>query len=215
MGDGVIVLNKQYGNSEHDATAVAKRVVSVHGDGTAGQLITGIDYVAGKSGIDRSTETLQTIEYEHHEIHAGSHYFICDYDAAIQINETIEFVVTTPNTASWAHMTLDFASTLGAKLDIYEGSSAVVGGTSVTAINNNRNSTNTSVLTILKDPSSITDGTRIAGYLSGANRVSGATNRDREIVLKQNTIYLFRFTSLANSNAISFCGEWYENEDKS
>jgi hypothetical protein len=166
------------------------------------------------AGVDNSTETLQIIEYEHHEIHSGSHFFICDYDSSIAVNDTIEFVITTPNTNKWSHMTLDFASTLGASLDVYEGASNVVGGTSATAINNNRNSLTASSLTIVKDPTSITDGTRIAGFLAGANRDSGFVNRDREIVLKQNTIYLFRFTSLANSNAISFCGEWYEHTNK-
>lgn len=163
---------------------------------------------------DTITRAINTIEYEHHEIHAGSHYFICDYDSSIADSETIEFVLTTPNTTSWTHMSLDFSSTLGVSLEVYEGASAIVGGTSVTAINNNRNSTNTSGMTILKDPTSITDGTRIAGFLAGANRTGGFQQRDREIILKQNTTYLFRFTSLANSNAISFCGEWYEHTNK-
>lgn len=161
---------------------------------------------------DETSRLLATLDAEHSAIHKGWHFFICDYDDAIQINEKIEFVLTTPNTAKWTHMNLDFASTLGAKLEIYEGSTNVVGGTTVTPVNNNRNSNNTSVLTIVKDPVSITAGTRIAGYLAGANRTSGVQERDRELVLKQNTTYLFRFTSLANSNAISFCWEWYEYE---
>jgi hypothetical protein len=191
-------------NVEHDSTAVAKRVIHVGSDGEP----------IGTFEIDDSTHTLQIIEYEHHKTHAGLHYFICDYDDSIAVSDTIEFVITTPNTTAWSHMTLDFTSTLGAKLDIYEGSSNIVGGTSVTPINNNRNSANTSSLAVLKDPTSITDGTRIAGYLAGANRTSGFVNRDKEIMLKQNTIYLFRFTSLANSNAISFCGEWYEHTNR-
>jgi len=172
------------------------------------------DEAGNPAEVDDSTHTLQTIEYEHHELHYGSHFFICDYDSSIQSSETIEFVITTSNTTKWAHMVLDFASILGASLEIYEGSTNVVGGTTVTPINNNRNSTNTSSLTVIKDPTSITDGTRIAGYLAGANRESGFNSRDREIILKQNTIYLFRFTSLSNSNAISFCGEWYEHTNK-
>ena len=166
------------------------------------------------AGVDDSTETLQVIDYEHHEIHSGSHFFICDYEESLASSDTIEFVITTPDTTKWAHMSLDFASTLGAKLDVYEGSSNVVGGTTATPINNNRNSDTISVLTIVRDPASITDGTKIAGYLAGANRVSGNVDRNREIMLKQNTIYLFRFTSLANSNSISFCGEWYEHQNK-
>lgn len=37
---------------------------------------------------------------------------------------------------------------------------------------------------------------------------------ENEVILKQNTTYLFRFTSTANSNAITFCGEWYEHVSK-
>ena len=164
---------------------------------------------------DETTRSVNTIGYEHHEIHSGSHYFICDYDSSIAINETIQFVVTTPNTTKWTHLILDFSSTLGCSLDIYEGSSSVVGGSPATPINNNRNSLNTSSLTIIKDPTSLTDGTKIAGYLAGANKTGGASEREREIILKQNTTYLFRFTSLSNGNAISFCGEWYEHTNKS
>ena len=29
--------------------------------------------------IDASTHSLQTVEYEHHEIHSGSHYFVIGY----------------------------------------------------------------------------------------------------------------------------------------
>jgi hypothetical protein len=165
--------------------------------------------------LDVQTHAQNMIDYSHHEIHAGSHFFICDYDDSIAINETIDFVVITPNTTTWSHMELDFASISGASLQVYEGASAVVGGTPVTPFNNNRNSATASTLTIIKDPTSITTGARIAGYLAGANRVSGIVSREQEIILKQNTTYLFRFTSLANSNAISFCGEWYEHANRS
>jgi len=163
---------------------------------------------------DDSTWTLQTIEYENHEIHAGNHFEIADYDTSVASGETLEFVVTTPNTTKWAHMTFSFASTLGATLDVYEGSSNIVNGTPVTPVNNNRNSATASVMTVLREPDSITDGTKIAGFMAGAGRTAGFATRDREFVLKQNTSYLFRFTSLANSNAWSFVGEWYEHTNK-
>ncbi|MCK4258745.1 MAG: hypothetical protein KAX49_07190 [Halanaerobiales bacterium] len=164
--------------------------------------------------IDDTSGAMEIVEYEHHEIHEGNHFFICDYDDTLGIGDTIEFVITTPNTLKWAHMLFDFSSILGAELEVYEGSSDVVGGTSTTPTNNNRNSGTTSDLTLLKDPTSITDGTRIAGYLAGANRTAGFNSRNREIILKQDTIYLFRFTSDANLNAITFCGEWYEHINK-
>jgi len=199
--------------TENSADEVCVRVISGNDENNPANMIIR-DTGGNPAEIDDTTHTLQNIEYEHHEIHSGSHYFICDYDSSIQVSETIEFVITTSDTTKWAHMVLDFSSTLGVSLEVYEGSTDVVGGTSVTPINNNRNSTNTSSLTIVKDPTSITDGTRIAGFLAGANRQSGFNNREREVILKQNTTYLFRFTSLANNNAVSFCGEWYEHTNK-
>jgi len=163
--------------------------------------------------LDNSTESIQTIEYEHHEIHAGTHFYICGYNSELSNNEELNYVVTTPNTTKWAHMTFDFASTLGASLQVFEGTGSVVSGTTATIYNNNRNSATTSTLNVIQNPTSVFSGTQISGYLAGANRVSGFNSRDREMVLKQNTKYLFKFISLANSNSLSYCGEWYEHTD--
>jgi len=165
--------------------------------------------------IDDSTHAIKTIEYEHSEIHAGDHYNYCDYQLANALNDTIEFVMTTPNTTKWIHLSLETYSSQGCEIELYEGASGITDGTSITPRNNNRNSANTSGVTLVKDPSAITsDGTRAAGFLAGAGRNAGFINRDREYVLKQNTIYLVRITSVANSNDIAWCAEWYEHTNK-
>lgn len=161
---------------------------------------------------DLITGSYTIVPYEHHEIHSGSHYNYCQYQLGNAVNDTIEFVVTTPNTTTWGHLTFQFYSSQGATVDVYEGTTGVTGGTSITPRNNNRNSLSTSAFTIVKDPTSITsDGTLASGFLAGAGRESGFATRDKENVLKQNEIYLLRITSLANSNDISWCFEWYEH----
>ena len=164
--------------------------------------------------VDNSTHSLQTIKYEHHEIHAGSHFNYCDYALGIASGATKRLVFTTPDTAKWGHLTFSFSASEGAILELFEGSTNVVGGTSVTPRNNNRNSTNASVMTLIVDPTSITVGTRVAGFLAGGAKTAGFDSRSKENVLKQNTTYLARITSLAVSNDISWCAEWYEHEDK-
>ena len=196
-----------------DETAV--RTVLYDAAGNAGTLINGINYISGNSGIDASTESIQTISYEHHEIHAGSHFYYCDYQMGNASGAIINFVITTPNTTKWAHLVFDAYSSEGSTLEVYEGATGVVGGTSITPRNNNRNSLTASTMTLVKDPASIAgDGARAAGYLVGGTRAPGSESRDREIILKQNTTYLLRITSLANSNDISWCAEWYEHTDK-
>lgn len=172
------------------------------------------DSVARPVRVDASTHTLQTITYEHHEIHAGSHYFICDYDLNNAASATIEFVFTTPNTTKWIHITLDFAASEGATMEVYKTPTGVSGGTALTAINNNGNSANTAGLTVVKNPTITTDGTRVTGFLAGGGRTSGFNKREREVIFEQNTVYLVRITSLANSNDIGYCAEWYEHTDK-
>lgn len=79
--------------------------------------------------------------------------------------------------------------------------------------NNDRSSLNTSAVTLIKDPSAITsDGTSAARYLAGAGRTAGFVTRERENILIPETSYLLKITSLANSNDISWCADWYEVE---
>jgi len=181
---------------------------------TEGVLIGGIEKETGKDGIDAATNTLQTITYEHHEIHSGSHFNHCDFSLNESSGATIEFAMTTSNTTKWIHLLFELYASEGASLELYEGSSAVVGGTAITPRNNNRNSANVSSVTLIKDPASITDGTRAAGFLAGGGKTAGATTRGKEYVLAQNTTYLVRITSLAVSNDISWCAEWYEHTNK-
>jgi hypothetical protein len=166
--------------------------------------------------VDNSTHSLQIIDYEHHEIHAGSHFYHCDYDLSVTLNNVIEFVFITADTDKLPHLTFDVYSGAGVTIEFYAGASGITGGTTITPRNNRTDSAIASGVTLIRDPSVIaSDGTRAAGFLAGAGRTSGFVNRDRELVLSRNTTYLVRITSLANSNSVSWCAEWYEHTDKS
>ena len=119
--------------------------------------ISGIElYTGGPQGsmpirADETTATIQTIDYAHHEIHAGDHYTamhtVADIGAATTPNDTITMTFTTPNTTKWSHMTLLFNCVGGALCKLREGGTGGASPTgTVTCFNNNRNSTNTSGL---------------------------------------------------------------------
>lgn len=165
-------------------------------------------------GQDISTGSFQIISYEHKEIHNGSHFNYCDFVLGAAVDSVIEFILQTPDTTSWVHFSFVVNSSAGITVELFEGASGITGGTSISPRNNNRNSTNTADITIIKDPSGITsDGTRAAGYVSGANKSTGFIKRENEHVLKQNETYLTRITSLDNGNDIGWCAEWYEHVD--
>ena len=88
-------------------------------------------------------------------------------------------------------------------------------GAAVIAYNNDRNSAKTTGLTIRTGDTFSDTGTNIYAQYAGANKVIGNVERTKEMILKQNTTYIFRITNqTALANIISWCAEWYEHTDK-
>ena len=54
--------------------------------------------------LDKATNTIQTIEYEHHEVHAGSHFVYYDYDSDVDTAGPKYYRLTTPSTTKWIHI---------------------------------------------------------------------------------------------------------------
>lgn len=167
--------------------------------------------------LDRSTYALLTIDYAHHEIHSGSHYF---FQASHELGSagTIVYLITTPDTDKYAHFIYTADGSAITQIDLYEGADRT-GTTPQTIRNSDRNSANTSGLVIHVGISSgTTDGTLIKTYKGGSSSArsrSGPTTRgDSEIILKKNTKYLFRITSSTSANLCNLKFEWYEHENK-
>lgn len=251
------------------------------------------DTVVSPVQMDASTHSLQTISYEHHEIHGNSHYFIEDFtpSGTFDATDALDFVFTTDDSLKWVHLVFNFDCTALCQLDIYEDAtvtantgtlitqrannrakvytgshtagtsatvmtdsgasfpvdgligwkiynitdgsygvvtdndattvtvSALVGGTDNDWDTSDRYEINRS-LSILRLNQTITDmGDRLGGQSGGdatnPNRgIPGGAKREEELVLRQNTTYIFRFTSGVNGNILTYNGEFYEHTDK-
>ncbi len=165
--------------------------------------------------LDTSTMSLQTIDYYHHEIHAGSHYYMEGF-ATLAADEALYVKLVTPDLARWAHFIWDIQSSAILEVTLHEGASGgMTGGTAVTPLNNNRNSANTSVMTITSGVTVATDlGLTISQSKVGARKFGASIGRDAELILKQDTVYLRKFLSGTNDNLVSFKASWYEHTDK-
>lgn len=180
-----------------------------------------IDAYSSKDGeyhplrLDPATNTLQTIDYPHHEIHAGSHFVYTDH-VPLSSAETMEYLVTTPNTTRWAHMMFDLDGSAITQFELYEGAT-VSGSVAQTPGNNNRNSSTTPGVTVHKAISGSALGTRIHIYKGGSSsaqsRSGGQARNDTEIILKQNTKYVLKITSGSDNNLCNVRLEWYEHTD--
>lgn len=90
--------------------------------------------------MDAATSSLQVVQYEHHEIHANSHYFIQDFlDTGFDSGDDIDFVLTTDDSDKWVHLLFNFMSNAESQLDIYEGATVTANtGDLVVQRGNNR-----------------------------------------------------------------------------
>ena len=164
--------------------------------------------------LDKSTNSIQTIDYEHHEIHAGSHFFYTDSveldSAAVQ-----NYLITTPDTTKYAHMIMLATGSAITQIQIYEAGDRN-GTTLQTVFNSDRNSLTAATVTIHKGTSGgTTDGSlvwqRKSGSAAGASRTGMETTRGGEKILKRNTKYIVRITSGTNDNLTNVQFDWYEH----
>jgi len=195
------------------------------------KLDNGIGDIAAKA--DASSSALMAIDFPHHEIHEGDHYFViysvADLGAATTPNDMMTLSWTTPNTTTWMHFAFEAHGTAGWRVRLIENSTT--GGTTgatgrVAALNSNRNSANTS--TIISDGDSGVAGyvgydatlalggtTLVDGYIEGgAGPFASGTQVGvrEEIVLKQNTNYQLSLFGTDN-NPGSLYMSWYEHAD--
>jgi len=168
-------------------------------------------------GVDLVTQALLTLDYAHHEVHEGSHFF---YTNSLDLGSGISqvYLLTTPDTTKWVHMTFNYEHIAVLQFALFEGADRV-GTTLQTAFNNNRNSLNTPGLVVHKGISGgTTDGVQMVndlfGYSSGNSRVGGGDRNDHELLLKQNTKYLIRLTSSTADQLIVLRLIWYEHTSK-
>lgn len=176
--------------------------------------------------IDIATRVLIGIDYAHHEVHSGSHYFT-GYSAALTSGQVLTIGITTPNTTKLPHMLIGYNSADEALFELLEDVTSFSGGLSLTAYNSDRNSSSTSGLTLIAGHTGSnlitpTGGTVIfneyygeAGATPSRAGAGGGNRNDNEIILKQNTKYLFRITDQsASGNNSSITLEWYEHTNK-
>jgi hypothetical protein len=174
------------------------------------------DSTAQPIRLDKATNTLQVLDYEHHEIHAGSHFVYYDYDADVDTGAPKYYRITTPDTTKWAHMQFVLYSEGAGTWRLYENPTVNAPGTTATVFNNDRNSATTATLVVAYDATSTADGTLIKIWSTGSGttnptRVGSESRSSVELVLKQNEDYFLKFTPDADNAKAKVSMHWYEH----
>jgi hypothetical protein len=189
-------------------------------------------------GIDASTNAVIVVNYDHHEVHAGSAYHVgYSVKTANSDGDVTAIMFQTPDTAKWIHLVATFACSSPAEAIILEAPTLEDSGdgSDKAVLNRNRNSAAVSTVKSLEDTPTVgsvttmneaewtavgvTGGTELEHeYLAGGEgpkAVGGTTRGSQEWVLKQNTIYVIYLKNTgASANVHSISLDWYEHTDK-
>ncbi len=182
--------------------------------------------------IDGSTNSLQTVDYAHHEIHGGSGWDITD-TATLPAADVLDVRLTTAAGLKYAHMTLEYHSEDETEWWWYENVTMTTahgaGGDVVdlTPRNHRRPSgdagtiittsyiVNTSIANANSD-TGIGSAIALAHGQQGAGRNDAASGGSREEwIMKPSEDYSLRFFDVGGSAGyIAFHLDWYEHTDK-
>lgn len=178
-----------------------------------------------KVRIDAATSTLQTIDYVHHERHAGSNYIktVDDTGTSLILAFKVEDQSKEP------HMVMSWKTEETATITWYEGATWTGGtGTTIVPVNSDCNSANTSILQsdstgsfvsngIVKDPTGLNTGSATVLYeesVWATNQTpasAGEGIRD-EHILEPGETYVVELTSGNGGQWIKL--DWYEHTRK-
>jgi hypothetical protein len=186
-----------------------------------------------KQEIDDVTGAVLGVDYAHHEAHEGRKYFIDGYQFLTDSGDSLIFLFNVNDVTRWPHLIFSLNMNGAASIKFYEGAAD---GEEVpldtltnilTPVNNNRNSSNTSVHDVswgqTLNAFVVTDSIGTLLYADSTDTGGGNANspnpyhssgREDEIILKQNTSYLWVIVAKENDVLVRFKSSWYEHIDK-
>lgn len=185
-------------------------------------------------GVDDTLTGVQNfIDYAHHEVHDGRHFYVTysvpDIGAMTTPNDMITISWTTPNTERLMHLIWSAICADGARVRLIRGKTG--GGATPTGTlqtyNSNESSSNTSgILDVAGDNASKVsyDATLFTGgvtlldeYLGGSSVGSnlgvGTSRGDSELICARNTEYQLSIF-LAAAKVATIKMDWYEHISK-
>ena len=205
--------------------------VPVSGEGSTWKLLTA-RWGSSAGEIDDirivpATNSLQTINNSHHEVHEGSS-FGCIGVVELANGAVFDLQITTPGNTKWIHLTVSYDTESETLFQMYENVTINVAGTTLAPIHHNRNKTGTASglasggLASIENANTIaaesdTDTIGVGAILlstgvSGAGKDGGDDSHEHEWILKQSETYTLRWTANA-AGYTDYHLEWYEHTD--
>lgn len=139
-----------------------------------------------------------TLDWVHYQVHIGMMY-TTEHTASVANTNSLDLLITIGDNEFHATFAIQGGGQMTAYL--YESPNAS-GGTPLTLYNMNRDSSNTSTVTVAHTPTVVSTGTTaiingrlIPGGTSAPTRLGGAARENTEWILKPGLKYLLRLTN--------------------
>jgi len=185
-------------------------LVSLDDDGTP----TSLAIIAQSNGVvDTVNLSSVVIQHETHEVHEQNHYFIKTVGTLEGAAAVAYVMFRTPDTTTKIHARFAISAEAEFNVKIYEGATVSDDGAAMTGFNNWRDSTNTPELAPFAGPTVTTPGTLFWEAQTGTGkRATGVSpGFGYPLVVKRNSIYLFKITkAAASAHYYDIDFWWYE-----
>ena len=172
------------------------------------------EIVSFHNDLREENKSLVIIDTAHAKIHDGDSYEAHINALNLGDLDTIEMYFKPPDSAVRCHTVVCFSSELGGVGELRESATVTLSGSVVTIFNNDRNSSNESTAVVRSSPTITASGTQLSHFHVGGGfqgRDPGESGSRQEWILKQGTIYILRYTSIAASNEAEVEVSFYEN----
>ena len=156
--------------------------------------------IVAKIGLEGAQIMISLMD---HMTHMGHAYACDDYASGLKADENKYWLFKTPDTDTRIHLTVSVSASNGESI-LYEAPTTTDNGSTLTPSNKNRNSSNTSSLSVWKNPTVSSTGIQI-GIIPLNNP------KHRLWILKQNTTYLIKFTATKKKTTVNLVLDSYES----
>lgn len=165
--------------------------------------------------LDEITGAICSVDYSHHEIHFGNHFYHKDW-TDLANGATYDILVSVADSTKWPHFLFILDAEAEFNMILYAGVTTSNDGTALLANNRNGNSATTNDLLIYHTPTITNLGTQIARYKGGSGKqIGGSVRANNEQILTQNTKFLARIhNDTTSNNWVDFLLDWYEHTNR-
>ncbi len=147
------------------------------------------DSLGNNLEIDSTSRTLVVLGEDQHHVHEQEAFWISDTSGGGS-GDSLSMGITIPDTNIQYHMVISAKSNVAATYVLFEDA-AFTGGTAITVKNRDRNSSDSSGVIIVKDPTITGHGTTLSiEIFDSGNKAGGISHELNEFIAKNNTKYV-------------------------